>query len=68
MKQRNCKDCEWWLMMEEDKKLGNIGECYRYPPLYAENNADFADKRPLTLAMDCCGEFEAAAKPKEPKG
>lgn len=55
---RLCKKCEWWLAMEEDKKLGEIGECYRYPPTYSNSNFDFADKRPLTLAMDFCGEFK----------
>ena len=60
--ERTCKKCEWWLMIEEDKKLGNIGECYRYPPIYAEDNPDFADKRPMTLAMDFCGEFALKGK------
>lgn len=59
MIERKCKDCEWWLGMDEDKKLGEIGECYRYPPTYAtEDSPDFADKRPMTLAMDFCGEFK----------
>lgn len=51
-----CESCKWWLGMDEDKKLGEIGECYRFPPSYAEDNQDFADKRPLTLAKDFCGE------------
>ena len=53
-----CKDCKWWLEMDEDKKLGETGECYRYPPSYEEGFVDFALKRPLTLAMDFCGEFK----------
>ncbi len=59
MIEKACEECNWWLAMEEDEKLGNVGECCRYPPSFAEDNLDFADKRPLTLAMDCCGEFKA---------
>ena len=52
-----CNKCHWWLGIEEDEKFGETGECYRYPPTHADDNPNFAVKRPLTLSMDFCGEW-----------
>jgi len=59
MKQKICKNCEWWDEYENERKY-RTGNCRRFPPLTMTSYKGIV--HPIRKDDDWCGEYKPKKK------